>query len=64
MKCPSCSDGQMTGLEYPHDHPHHYDGVSEWVCGGCGLRVGRWSRDVLRGPTAYDSPERAERREK
>jgi len=37
----------MVGIEYPYGHPGHYDGVSEWRCGVCGMRWGRWSGRVL-----------------
>ena len=38
---------RLIAVEYPHDHPDHYDGVSEWRCPYCGVRVGRWSERVL-----------------
>jgi len=38
----------MMGVEYPHNHPQHYDGVSEWKCTACGLRIGRWSGNYLK----------------
>jgi hypothetical protein len=38
---------RLIGVEYTLDHPHHYDGVSEWRCPDCGIRVGRWSGAVL-----------------
>lgn len=37
------------GVQYAYPHPEMYDGVSEWVCGDCGRRVGRWSGRVLIG---------------
>ena len=37
----------MIGVEYSPEMPEHYDGVSEWRCLKCGLRVGRWSEKVL-----------------
>jgi len=37
----------VTGVQYSHTHPQHYDGVSEWECGACRTRVGRWSGKVL-----------------
>lgn len=47
-KCPEC--GNKTWLvEYSHDSPEHYDGVSEYACEGnftepktCNWRIGRW----------------------
>ena len=26
---------RLVGVEYAHDHPQHYDGVSEWMCPDC-----------------------------
>jgi hypothetical protein len=40
--CKYCS-GALIGVEYAWDFPGHYDGVSEWRCGECGIRIGRWS---------------------
>lgn len=37
----------MIGVEYSFDHPYHWDGVSEWRCQTCGVRIGRWSKRVL-----------------
>jgi len=27
---------RLVGVEYPYDHPKHYDGISEWQCPSCG----------------------------
>ena len=35
------------GIEYSWEMPEHWDGVSEWRCLKCGLRVGRWSEKRL-----------------
>lgn len=35
------------GVEYPYNHPQHYDGISEWRCPFCEERVGRWSGSIL-----------------
>lgn len=40
--CPECG-GEMMGCEYPYGDPLRYDGISEWRCMSCGVRVGRWS---------------------
>jgi len=48
-------DQPMIGVEYAHGEPGHYDGVSEWRCQVCGLRVGRWSGRVLTGDD-YERP--------
>jgi hypothetical protein len=37
----------MAGCEYAYNDPHHYDGVSEWHCKSCNIRIGRWSRKRL-----------------
>jgi hypothetical protein len=37
----------VVGIQYSHRHPQHYDGVSEWQCGKCNARIGRWSGKVL-----------------
>ena len=34
---------RIIGVEYPGGTKDHYDGVSEWRCPNCGIRVGRWS---------------------
>ena len=46
-KCPDCHN-IMIGIEYSHDHPEHYDGISEWQCPNCKLRLGRWTNKRLR----------------
>jgi C4-type Zn-finger protein len=46
MKCPDCGTF-MTGHEYAYNDPNHYDGVSEWHCESCNIRIGRWSRKRL-----------------
>lgn len=40
-KC--CSTPQIAGVEYAYGSTERYDGVSEWACGSCGAREGRWS---------------------
>lgn len=40
--CPDCA-AEMSAHEYGYDSPNRYDGISEWVCPKCGLRIGRWS---------------------
>ena len=45
--CPTCNGTQIIGVEHPWNHRHHYDGVSEWRCGTCGTRVGRWTGKIL-----------------
>ena len=39
----------MMGLEYRWDHPDHWDGVSEWVCSACKVRIGRFTGRILTG---------------
>ena len=37
----------MIGVEYAYDSPNHYDGISEWLCLDCNIRIGRWSGKEL-----------------
>ena len=46
MNCPDCSK-PMIGVEYAWGNRNHYDGVSEWDCESCHLRIGRWSKKRL-----------------
>jgi DNA-directed RNA polymerase subunit RPC12/RpoP len=46
-KCKKCGSEKILMVEYPHDHPEHYDGVSEIKCLQCGARFGRWSGKEL-----------------
>jgi predicted RNA-binding Zn-ribbon protein involved in translation (DUF1610 family) len=34
---------RVIGVEYSHEVPEHYDGMSEYRCPDCGARFGRWS---------------------
>lgn len=47
MQCPTCR-GAMWSVEY-RGTPDDYDGTSEYACkrSGCGVRIGRWSGEVL-----------------
>jgi len=42
MECPECKE-HMIGVEYWYTSPNRYDGVSEWMCLPCDIRIGRWS---------------------
>jgi DNA-directed RNA polymerase subunit RPC12/RpoP len=46
-KCQKCGSEAVIGVEYYLLHPEHYDGVSEWRCEDCGVRIGRWSGKEL-----------------
>jgi len=46
-KCDTCGGIEIIQVEYPHDHPEHYDGISETVCMTCAVRIGRWSGKKL-----------------
>ena len=54
-KCIKCGSENVIGVEYfdieekiiPFEH--QYDGVSEWFCQDCGVRIGRWSGRELKG---------------
>lgn len=42
--CVDCDgDSIVTAVEYPFNHPEHYDGISEYRCMRCGRREGRWT---------------------
>lgn len=46
--CRRCDKTVMPiGVEYSHDHPEHFDGVSEWRCPRCGRREGRFTGRLL-----------------
>lgn len=45
--CKKCGSENVVMVEYAHDHPEHYDGVSEIECRACGARFGRWSGKEL-----------------
>lgn len=47
MKCPRCNR-QMCGVEYNLGHPEQYDGVSEWRCNVCDIRIGNWTKRELK----------------
>ena len=60
MICPRCSQ-QMLAVQYGSDHPAHYDGVSEWRCLACLVRIGRWSgKELAEGEVEYRSGPRKE----
>ena len=48
MNCPQCNN-EMIGVEYYGTDPEHYDGISEWRCLPCDIRIGRWSGKRLIG---------------
>lgn len=45
--CRKCRSANIVLVEYPHDHPEHFDGISEIQCLNCGARFGRWSGKEL-----------------
>ena len=47
QKCKKCGSKNIDFVEYDHNHPEHYDGVSEIVCLDCKARFGRWSSKEL-----------------
>ena len=47
LLCGNCGSAVLTGIEYAHDDPRHYDGVSEWLCQHCGRRWDRFTGTVL-----------------
>ena len=38
----------MIGIEYGGGSPYRYDGISEWMCKKCKVRIGRWTGKVLK----------------
>jgi hypothetical protein len=53
----------MLAYEYAYDHPCHFDGISEWRCEVCGIRIGRFSGRVLKDEEfekPYDYPKENE----
>ena len=44
--CKVCGSEKRTGVQYCLTI-EDYDGVSEWQCEKCGVRVGRWTGKVL-----------------
>lgn len=48
MQCSICESDKIIAIEYAHDHPDHYDGISEWMCEKCGTRWGRWTGNILK----------------
>lgn len=47
MRCDNGEDHYQILVEYAHDNPHHYDGISEYHCTTCGRRTGRWCGNKL-----------------
>jgi hypothetical protein len=47
-KCKRCGSDNIIMVEYNHDEPEHYDGVSENMCLNCGARFGRWTGKELK----------------
>lgn len=54
--CRKCQSSNVLLVEYSHDHPNHYDGVSEIECKDCGARFGRWSGRELAAEEAEKAP--------
>lgn len=47
-KCKKCESKNIIGIEYGYMDEEHYDGISEWRCGDCGYREGRWTGKELK----------------
>jgi transposase-like protein len=54
MICLTCSS-DMLMVEYGYADPCHYDGISEYRCTSCLLRIGRWSEKTL-GEGEHEPP--------
>jgi len=47
--CQDCGEhGSIICVEYYYTSKNRYDGVSEFMCGSCGARRGRWSNKLLK----------------
>ena len=46
-KCKKCGSEKIVMVEYNHEDPEHYDGISEIDCLDCKARIGRWSGKEL-----------------
>lgn len=46
-KCKKCGSENIVMVEYSHDSPEYYDGISEILCNDCQARFGRWSGKEL-----------------
>ena len=47
-QCPTCDSLTWTGVQY-QGTSEDYDGVSEFICDGCGTHFGRWTGRILIG---------------
>jgi hypothetical protein len=47
---------RVIGVEYGYGSPFRYDGVSEWRCPDCSVRINRWTHEVL-GPLDAATPD-------
>lgn len=45
MNCPDCK-AQMVAVQYCMT-TEDYDGISEYACDACGVRIGRWTGNRL-----------------
>lgn len=45
--CLGCGSKNIVVVEYSHDNPRHYDGISEILCIDCQKRYGRWCQQEL-----------------
>ena len=46
-QCEKCHTDYIM-VEYSYDNPEHYDGISEYFCPDCKVRIGRWSGKTLK----------------
>lgn len=42
-QCLRCGCNKVVSVQYDYNSPEHYDGISEYWCPDCNIRVGRWS---------------------
>lgn len=55
QKCKKCGSENILMVEYSHDSPEYYDGISEIDCKSCDARFGRWSGKEL-GEGEFEKP--------
>ena len=45
--CRECGSEEVVSIQYDHNNPNYYDGISEYKCFNCSVRIGRWSGKIL-----------------
>ena len=47
-KCKKCGSKNIIMIEYGYPCKEQYDGISEYQCQDCKLRIGRWTGNELK----------------